>query len=64
MQLQPSVLLVFGVFTKIPNSNLFGPPAVQLAFAVICVAAIALALIGDQRHKRKPTKRKSEDAKL
>jgi hypothetical protein len=57
-----SALTLFGVFMTIPNS--FGPPATQLALAVICVGTMVLALIEGLHHGQlKPVKIKSEDAK-
>jgi hypothetical protein len=63
LKFQASALTVFGVFITIPNS--FGPPATQLALAVICIGSIALALIESQRRQQpEPARLRSKDAKL
>ena len=60
MKFQASALTVFGVILTIPNS--FGPPAVQVALALICVVTVALALIGGQRdNQQEPAKQRSEN---
>ena len=60
---QGSALTIFGVFITVPNA--FGPPLVQLSLAVICVGALAFALIGAQHHNDPvPVKRQSNDPKL
>jgi hypothetical protein len=63
LKFQASALTIFGFFITIPNS--FGPPATQLALAVICVGTMVLALIEGQLHPQPvPVKAGSKDAKL
>ena len=63
MKFQASALTVFGFFITIPNS--FGPPATQLALAVICVGTMVLTLIDRQLHPQPvPVEPGSKDAEL
>jgi len=58
LQSQASALTFFGVSITMLHS--FGPPATQLALAVICVGTMALALVDGLRKQPVPVKCRSE----